>query len=300
MTVPDGDRHPGRCIIPDLCSCKHPRGCPTPTGATGGTVSELSVVHGEAPVLVLVPHAGLTVPADMRAGLGLDDVSLARELLLMTDHGTAELAQGLAGLGAALLVNHVSLLVVDVEQYADPRVESMEAVGMGAVCTRTSQPSALREDAAAEDVRADLVVRFHTPWHTALTQEVAWLLARHGCCTIVDLHSYPSRALPHEPGPGTPRPEVLIGTDPRATPEALALRAAEVLADHGFATARNTPFGGAITPAVSAGNPSVAGVMIEVRRDVVVDEDTGAPHAGLADLRGALTELVAGLALTVP
>ncbi len=262
-------------------------------------VAGFSVLPGEAPVLVHVPHAGLRIPTDLRADLLLDDAELARELLLMTDHGTAELAQGLGDLGATLLVNHVSRLVVDVERFPDPREESMERVGMGAVYTRTSQLAPLRDGDRVDAIRADLVARFHTPWHAALTKEVARLLASHGCCTIVDLHSYPSRALPYELSPGTPRPEVCIGTDARATPEALARRAEEVLADHGFATARDTPFSGAITPAVFAGNPSVASIMIEVRRDVVVDEATGAPHAGLADLRGALAELVAGLALTV-
>lgn len=260
-----------------------------------------TVLRSDAPVLVHVPHAGLAIPADVRAGLVLDDAELARELLRMTDHGTAELAQGLGDLGATLLVNHLSRLVVDVERYPDPREESMERVGMGAVYTRTSQLAPLRDDDPARigAARADLAERFHAPWHAALTEEVARLLTRHGCCTIVDLHSYPSRALPYELSPGTPRPEVCIGTDPRATPEALARRAEEVLADHGFATARDTPFSGAMTSAMFAGNPSVASVMIEVRRDVVVDEATGAPHAGLADLRGALAELVAGLALTV-
>ena len=263
--------------------------------------AEFTVVTGQAPVLVHVPHAGLAVPADVRAGLGLDDAALAREQLLMTDHGTAELAQGLGDLGATLLVNHVSRLVVDVERYPDPLEESMELVGMGAVYTRTSQLAPLRtgDEAAIDAVRADLVARFHTPWHAALTEEVARLIARHGCCTIVDLHSYPSRALPYELRPEEPRPEVCIGTDACATPEALARRAEAVLADHGFATARDTPFSGAIVPAAFAGNPSVASVMIEVRRDVVCDEATGAPHDGLADLRGALAELVAGLALTV-
>ncbi len=262
-------------------------------------VAGFSVLPGEAPVLVHVPHAGLRIPTDLRADLLLDDAELARELLLMTDHGTAELAQGLGDLGATLLVNHVSRLVVDVERFPDPREESMERVGMGAVYTRTSQLAPLRDGDRVDAIRADLVARFHTPWHVALTEEVARLLSSHGCCTIVDLHSYPSGALPYELSPDTPRPEVCIGTDARATPEALARRAEEVLADHGFATARDTPFSGAITPAVFAGNPSVASIMIEVRRDVVVDEATGAPHAGLADLRGALAELVAGLALTV-
>ena len=264
-------------------------------------MSAFSVVPGEAPVLVHVPHAGLVIPEDVRAGLALDDAALAREQLLMTDHGTAEMAQGLGDLGATLLVNRVSRLVVDVERYPDPREEAMEAVGMGAVYTRTSQLAPLREEdpAAIDVVRADLVARFHTPWHAALTEAVARLIARHGCCTIVDLHSYPSRTLPYELSPGTPRPEVCIGTDARATPEPLARRAEEVLADHGFATARDTPFSGAITPSAFAGNPSVASIMIEVRRDVVVDEATGVPHGGVAGLRAALLEMVAGLALTV-
>lgn len=260
-----------------------------------------SVAQGDSPVLVHVPHAGLEIPADVRAGLVLDDAALRAELLAMTDHGTAELATGLADLGATLLVNRTSRLVVDVERYPDPLAEPMEAVGMGAVYTRTSQLAPLREGDADRlaRIRADLVGRFHIPWHEALTEEVDRLLVRHGCCTIVDLHSYPSRPLPYELSPDTPRPEVCIGTDPWATPPALVQRAEEVLAAHGFATARDTPFSGALTPAAHAGNPSVASLMIEVRRDVVVDETTGVPHAGLADLRSALSELVAGLALTV-
>lgn len=259
------------------------------------------VVPGEAPVLVHVPHAGLEIPPDVRAGLLLDDAGLAAELLAMTDHGTAELARGLADLGASLLVNRTSRLVVDVERYPDPAEEGMEVVGMGAVYTRTSRRTPLRDEDPLRiaAVRADLVARYHTPWHTALAEEVGRLLARHGCCTIIDLHSYPSRALPYELSPDTPRPEVCLGTDPTATPEALVRRAEEVLAAHGFATARDTPFRGALTPAAHAGDPSVASLMLEVRRDVVCDEATGAPHADLPDLRGAICELVAGLALTV-
>jgi N-formylglutamate deformylase len=267
----------------------------------GGRVDvAFDVVPGDAPVLVHVPHAGLVIPADVRAGLVLDEAALAAEILVMTDHGTAELAVGLADLGATLLVNRTSRLVVDVERYADPLEELMEGVGMGAVYTRTSTLAPLRDEDPKRSarLRADLVTRFHVPWHAALTKEVARLIARHGCCTIIDLHSYPSRALPYELSPGTPRPEVCIGTDRTATPPALARRVEEVLADHGFATARDTPFSGALTPAAFAGDPHVVSVMIEVRRDVIVDEATGVPHAGLADLRGALSELVAELAPT--
>ena len=257
------------------------------------------VVTGRAPVVVHVPHAGLDLPADVAADLRLDPAGLAAEVLAMTDWGTAELAHGLSELGATLLVNRVSRLVVDVERYPDPLEESMEQVGMGAVYTRTSQGAVLRDEDPDRSaaVRADLVARYHTPWHAALTEEVARVVAAHGWCVIVDLHSYPSRPLPYELSPDTPRPEVCLGTDPSATPEAVVELAETVLADHGFATARDTPFAGAITPAAFAADRRVASLMLEVRRDVVCDETTGAPHDGLGSLRSAIGELVAGLAI---
>lgn len=259
-----------------------------------------SVLRGEGPVLVHVPHAGLLIPEDVRDELLLGDAELDTELMRMTDHGTAELAQGAVELGATVLVNRTSRLVVDVERYPDRDAEEMELVGMGAVYTRTSGQDPLRDEEPVrrDVVRHDLLGRFHAPWHTALDAEVSRLRALHGSCTIVDLHSYPSRALPYELRPDTPRPEVCVGTDPRATPEPLARLLETILADHGLASARDTPFSGALTPAGHAGDPSVASIMVEVRRDVICDEATGRVHAGVADVRAAVHELVAGLAVT--
>ncbi len=262
--------------------------------------SAFAVLPGGGPILVHVPHAGLAIPDDVRAELLLDDAALADELLRMTDHGTAELAMGLGELGATLLVNRTSRLVVDVERHSDPADEPMERIGMGAVYTRTSSLAPLRDGTPARmaAVREALVARFHAPWHAALTEEVGRIVALHGLCTIVDLHTYPSIPLPYEADPTAPRPEVCIGTDPRATPERLARHAETVLAAHGFATARDTPFAGALTPAQFAGDSRVRSVMIEVRRDVVVDEATGRPREHLGGLRAAIAELVAGLTLT--
>jgi N-formylglutamate deformylase len=59
----------------------------------------LDQTHGDAPVLVQVPHASTTIPDEVRAGLLVDD-ELADELLRLTDHRTDVLAAGTAALGA--------------------------------------------------------------------------------------------------------------------------------------------------------------------------------------------------------
>jgi hypothetical protein len=46
-------------------------------------------------VVLHVPHASTVIPADVRAGIVLDDAALARELLASTDHHTDTLIAGL-------------------------------------------------------------------------------------------------------------------------------------------------------------------------------------------------------------
>lgn len=94
----------------------------------------------DSPVLLHVPHSSRTVPPEVRRGLLLDDAALARELDLLTDAHTAELAALATALAPHTpwrFVNGLSRLVVDPERFPDDR-EEMSAAGMGAVYTRTA------------------------------------------------------------------------------------------------------------------------------------------------------------------
>jgi N-formylglutamate amidohydrolase len=293
-------------------------------------------------VIMHIPHSSAEVPADVRAQFLLEDDDLARELRLMTDWHTDELF-ALPPAEAVTVRFPVSRLVVDPERFEDPEAERMEAVGMGAVYTKTSQRLPLRDEAEAAREREALLARYYRPHHAALEAATAAALAAHGCCLIIDCHSFPSRPLPYEFKVSADRwkvihrPAVCIGTDatlpPHApfahagmhTPPWLRERAAEVLgemlsrwtgggapdpaiAPHepapegaGGAVAGiafDRPFAGTMVPLPYLGNDRrVLSVMIELRRDLYMDEEAGGRLAGFAGcvaaVQAALRRIIA-------
>jgi N-formylglutamate deformylase len=271
---------------------------PTATTATTATpvrddAPAYRLVPGDpaSPVLLHVPHGSRTVPPDVRAGLLLDDAALERELDLITDARTQDIA-GLAARMAAVtpwrFVNERSRLVVDPERFPDER-EEMRAAGMGAVYTRTTQRAPLRPEPPAGE--ADLLATYFHPYAEAMTRAVDDRLAATGRAVIIDVHSYPSRALPYELHGTGPRPAVCLGTDPFHTAETLVSSAREAFAPLG-GTALNTPFAGTYVPLRHYGKDArVGALMLELRRDVYLDEPV-TPHAGLTRAAACLAELI--------
>jgi N-formylglutamate deformylase len=247
------------------------------------------VVPGDDPshVLLHVPHGSTHVPGDVRERIRLSDDELAVELALITDAHTALLAERAATTATVtpwMFVNDVSRLVVDPERFPDER-EEMNAVGMGAVYTRTTHGAVLR----AGDDAPGLLDRYFHPYAEALTRTVDDRLAAARQVTLIDVHSYPSRPLPYELHGTGARPPVCLGTDPFHTPPGLLRAAREVFGD----TAENTPFAGCYVPLKHYGRErSVSSIMIEIRRDTYMDEPGGPPHDGLETIAEALKELI--------
>ncbi len=260
------------------------------------SVPVFRVAPGDAssPVILHVPHASRRVGDPAAAGLLLDGAALAAELDHMTDAHTDLIAEGAAG--AARLrpwsfVNEWSRLIVDPERFPDDR-EVMRAVGMGAVYTRTSHGEPLRTPDPELEQRL-LDTHFH-PYAAAMTALVDERLAATGRAIVVDVHSYPSQALPYELYGDGPRPPICLGTDTAHTPP--RLRAAAREAFSGYEIALDTPFAGCYVPLKHYGSDArVTALMVEIRRDVYATEPGGAPHDGLARLVTALTALVDAL-----
>jgi N-formylglutamate amidohydrolase len=174
----------------------------------------------ESPVILHVPHSAREIPADVRAGIVLDDDALERELDHIVDAHTALIAGAASELSAVTpwrFVNRLSRLVVDPERFPDER-EEMLAVGMGAVYTRTTHRERLRPTGTDPE---PLLARYFRPYADAMTEAVAERLAAAGRAVIVDVHSYPTRALPYELHGHGPRPPVCLGTDTFHTPPEL-------------------------------------------------------------------------------
>lgn len=241
-----------------------------------------------------IPHASRTIPAGERLRYLPDARRLAQELLRMTDAWTEELVEGVA-IPATRIVFPVSRLVIDVERFADDRDEAMAARGMGAMYTRLSTGEPLRHPDPAH--RADLMDRWYRPHHARLTEAVDAALEAHRRCLIVDVHSFASVPLPHEPDQDPGRPDLCIGFDAFHSPFGDDEEARRIGLDAGFTTvALNRPFSGSIVPAKHWNTTrAVQSVMIEVRRDLYMDEGTGDRRPGFKDIAATVTRLVTGL-----
>ncbi|MEU6372752.1 N-formylglutamate amidohydrolase [Streptomyces sp. NPDC046909] len=252
---------------------------------------ELLPGAAESPVVLHVPHSAREIPAEVRAGIMLDDSALERELDHIVDAHTAELADAAtqaAGTAPWRFVNRLSRLVVDPERFPDER-EEMLAVGMGAVYTRTTRRAVLRPEGFDPE---PLIERYFRPYARAMTEAVADRLAATGRAVIIDVHSYPSEALPYELHGTGPRPPVCLGTDSFHTPPELLEAAREAFSRCGE-IGLDSPFSGTYVPLEFHGrDPRISALMIEIRRDTYMTEPGGPAGPGLGRLGSALAALV--------
>jgi len=247
-----------------------------------------------SPVVLHVPHAARRIPPAVRSGIALDDAALQEELDHITDTHTdriAEEAARLAGVTPWRFVNRLSRLVVDPERFPDER-EEMTAVGMGAVYTRTTHRTELRP--ADTDPRP-LIERYFEPYARAMAETVAGRLAATGRAVILDVHSYPTAALPYELHGDGPRPPVCLGTDSFLTPPRL-LRLARTAFGVIGGTGLDSPFSGTYVPLDFYGTDArVGALMVEIRRDTYMSEPGGPAGPGLDRLARALATVVDGV-----
>lgn len=244
------------------------------------------------PLLIHIPHDSAVIPASVRADYLISEAELLQEGLRLTDAHTAALYAESAG-PADVVRAGVSRLVVDVERFADDHVERCAAVGMGATYVRTCDGRPLRALSPAR--RAELLALYYWPHHRRLDGAAAERLAAFGRCVILDAHSFPTGPLPTQVDFSAP-PEIGIGTQEGHTSSALRALAEGFFRGHGFVVGVDVPFSGAIVPNRFFGvDPRVQSVMIEVRRDLYMDEPTGARHDGFARLQAVLAAFRAEL-----
>ena len=243
------------------------------------------------PMVVHVPHAAVEMPDKWREKILLDEESLRRELICMTDWYTDDLfemdsAQGYAATGGSAKPRYVrapySRLVCDMERFRDPAQEGMSAKGMWICYERTSDGRQLKR---ASRAHVEEVLPVYDQHHMALTKACEEALGMvndqtEGKMILIDAHSFPSAPLPYELTNGmtesvAERPDFCLGTDPVHTPPALAEAAKRFLEARGYSVAFNTPFAGVLVPmAYYRKEPRLLALMIEVNRALYIDERT--------------------------
>lgn len=248
-------------------------------------------------VLLHIPHSSVDIPDDVRSTLVLSDDELLQELLRMTDWFTDQLFDVD---GAKRLIYPVSRLVCDPERFANDKAESMASKGMGAIYTKTSEGSILRTQPSSQE-RQSLLERFYMPHHAALEAMVQTEINAQGFCLIIDAHSFSLAPLPHEPDQSPNRPDICIGTDPFHTPQALAKAAAGTFEECGFSVAIDHPFQGTFVPMkYYQKEKRVLSVMIEVRRDLFMDEESGKKNDRFPAIRSRIESALFSIQKYVP
>jgi N-formylglutamate amidohydrolase len=243
------------------------------------------------PLIFHIPHASVAIPPDARHGIVVSDAELAVELLRMTDRYTDEIFKHAAVEGDAVVEFPVSRLVVDPERFVEDDKEAMSQRGMGVVYLRRHDGSPLRANLLR---KSSLIRDYYEPHHLLLEKCVSRHLRSFGRAVIVDCHSFPSVPLPYELVQGFPRPKICIGTDAFHTPEWLAMALFSAFERRGYSVKVNDPFAGAIVPVEFFKRSNrVLSVMIEIRRDLYMDEDTGERDSNFARIAQDTAQAIA-------
>ncbi len=173
----------------------------------------------ELPVVVEIPHAGLSVDAPSLAFMVASLRSIGRDADLFVD----QVFSGASALGATVLRAHVSRFVVDLNRARDDfdglSVEDGTAEnrprGLVWRMTTEGEPILARRLPRGELERRLALV--YDPYHRALAALVAEKKARFGFAILLCAHSMPSTGLRGHVDVGRGRAVVVPGTRGRTT-----------------------------------------------------------------------------------
>ncbi len=145
----------------------------------------LSIIPGDAPLIVSIPHAGTAIPEDVAGLLSLD---LARR---DADHHVDRLYAFAADLGATIVQSQISRTVIDLNR--DPSGQSLyPGQATTGLCPDATFDGAPLYAAGSEPDEAEIERRravYFDPYHAELRAQIARLRALHPAIVVYDAHS---------------------------------------------------------------------------------------------------------------
>jgi N-formylglutamate deformylase len=231
----------------------------------------LTVIPGDQPLVVSVPHTGLTIPPAVLPRL--TSIWLARK---DADWWIERLYDVAASLGATVIRTDISRTVIDVNR--DPTGVSLyPGQATTALCPETTfdgEPLYREGQTPDADDIADRIVQYFDPYHQALTTEIGRLRTRHPRVVVYDCHSIRSQI---------PRlfdgllPNVNIGTnDGTSCAPALTAAIEAICAKGPFTQITNGRFkGGYITRHYGRPDLGVHAIQMELACRGYLDEPIG-------------------------
>jgi N-formylglutamate amidohydrolase len=134
---------------------------------------------------------------------------------------------------------------------------------------------------------------YYDPHHARLENAVADALMRFSRCLIIDVHSFSSTPLSHEPNQTIPRPEICIGFDRFHSPFDDVADLRRICEASQFGVDFNRPFSGSIVPhRYWNADRRVRSFMVEIRRDLYMDEGTAFKRTDFFAIAGQLCSLI--------
>ena len=240
-------------------------------------------------IVLHIPHASKNIPDEYLKYFTLSKKDLQFELLKMTDHFTDELFD-VSGDNIHQLKFPISRLLVDVERFEKDELEPMSKVGMGCVYEKTHNGNSLKN---VEHIKDELINKFYKTHHEQFTNIVDAKLKENNKVLIIDCHSFPKHPLPYELNQEVDRPKICIGTDNFHTSEKLKNSFGELFEGLNFTVKFNEPFKGSIVPLKFYNKEKrVQSIMIEVRRDLYMNEQSGEKNNKFFEIKNILKKII--------
>ena len=251
------------------------------------------------PVLVEVPHAGLSVPDPVAAQIRAPIDARMRDSDVWVDR----LYAGAPARGAHLLVAHASRYVVDLNRAADDIDPTVvvgaygRRAGRGVIWRAATDGNAvLRRKLTRVEVQERLD-RFYHPYHAAIVDTLAAMRSKWGFAILLAAHSMPAMGRNVRGGPLVRRADVVPGTLGRTSAAAPVIDTIDaVFRRAGLSVAHDDPYrGGFSTQHYGRPAEGIHAVQVELSRGLYVDEMTSRPTHRFDELVGSLDELVGEL-----
>jgi N-formylglutamate deformylase len=149
-----------------------------------------TLTQGDAPLLISIPHCGEYLPPALASRL-----SAQARRVPDTDWYLPQLYQQAAELGASVLQANYSRYVIDLNRACDGSNLYPGQTTTTLCPTFTFHAESIYADPADEPDAAEIALRieqYWKPYHTALQQEIARLVALHGRVLVWEAHSIES------------------------------------------------------------------------------------------------------------
>ena len=216
-------------------------------------------------IVISIPHAGTDIPPDIRSRMPHSDEVLLKEPDLYTDRiYHVE--------GVKTVMSPWSRLIGDCNRAPDEIYTEGRLRASGVIILSQADGFDVFESDPAISEMEEWIVRFHTPYHDALTA------ALFDAKFLIDGHSMASVGAPGHIDPGHERADIELGNREYCSCSAETTQFfRRYFEEFGYSVAVNDPYSGRYILGTYCSRLRTPGIQIEVNRKLYLNEETHEP-----------------------